>query len=71
VNGSWQLAFAVLGLALPGIAAPLAAGFQRYLANEVGKDIIRSHGDRPCSELAKPLLCRPSQPRDFTWLGVT
>ncbi|MCX4400477.1 hypothetical protein OG840_01330 [Streptomyces sp. NBC_01764] len=60
MNGSWQLAFAVLGLALPGIAAPLAAGFLRYLANEFGKDIIRSHGDRPCSELAKPLLCRPS-----------
>lgn len=41
-------------------ADSLAAGFLRYLDNEVGKDIIRSHGDRPCSELAKPLLCRPS-----------
>ncbi|MDN0194439.1 substrate-binding domain-containing protein [Streptomyces sp. S.PNR 29] len=36
-----------------------AASFLRYLANEVGKDIIRSHGDRPCSELERPLLCRP------------
>jgi ABC-type phosphate transport system substrate-binding protein len=41
-------------------ADSLAAGFLRYLDEEVGKDIIRSHGDRPCSELDKPLLCRPS-----------
>ncbi|MFE9094114.1 hypothetical protein [Streptomyces sp. NPDC007264] len=42
-------------------ADSLAAGFLRYLANEVGKDIVRAHGDRPCAELAKPLLCRPSR----------
>ncbi|GHJ98677.1 substrate-binding domain-containing protein [Streptomyces sp. NPDC003753] len=41
-------------------ADSLAAGFLRYLSDEVGKDVIRSHGDRPCAELAKPLLCRPS-----------
>lgn len=40
-------------------ADSLAAGFLRYLANEVGKDVIRAHGDRPCSELAKPLVCSP------------
>ncbi|MFD7992040.1 type 2 periplasmic-binding domain-containing protein [Streptomyces mexicanus] len=40
-------------------ADSLAAGFLRYLGNEVGKDIIRSHGDRPCAELSEPLLCRP------------
>ncbi|MDG9721235.1 substrate-binding domain-containing protein [Streptomyces sp. DH41] len=40
-------------------ADSIAAGFLRYLANEVGKDIIRSKGHRPCSELDKPLLCRP------------
>ncbi len=43
-------------------ADSIAAGFLRYLANEVGKDIIRSQGHRPCSELDKPLLCRPSGP---------
>lgn len=41
-------------------ADSIAAGFLRYLANEVGKDIIRSKGHRPCAELDKPLLCRPS-----------
>ncbi|RSN02854.1 phosphate-binding protein, partial [Streptomyces sp. WAC 05977] len=24
-----------------------------------GKDIVRSHGHRPCAELANPVLCRP------------
>ncbi|QKW08389.1 substrate-binding domain-containing protein [Streptomyces sp. NA04227] len=41
-------------------AGSIAAGFLRYLANEVGKDIVRSHGHRPCAELENPLLCRPS-----------
>lgn len=41
-------------------AGSLAASFLRYLTNEVGKDIVRSHGDRPCAELRNPLLCRPS-----------
>ncbi|WP_432161983.1 substrate-binding domain-containing protein [Streptomyces tendae] len=40
-------------------ADSIAAGFLRYLADEVGKDIIRSKGHRPCAELDKPLLCRP------------
>lgn len=40
-------------------ADSLAASFLRYLTNEVGKDIIRSHGHRPCAELANPVLCRP------------
>ncbi|WP_217140465.1 substrate-binding domain-containing protein [Streptomyces sp. AC627_RSS907] len=43
-------------------ADSIAAGFLRYLSNEVGKDIIRSKGHRPCAELDKPLLCRPSGP---------
>jgi ABC-type phosphate transport system substrate-binding protein len=41
-------------------ADSLAAGFLRYLAQQVGQDIIRSHGDRPCTELSKPLLCSPA-----------
>ncbi|ONI78779.1 phosphate ABC transporter substrate-binding protein [Actinosynnema sp. ALI-1.44] len=40
-------------------ADSLAASFLRYLTNQVGKDIIRSHGNRPCDELANPMLCRP------------
>ncbi len=41
-------------------AKSLAASFLRYLTNQVGADIIRSHGDRPCAELANPELCRPT-----------
>ncbi|GAA2404512.1 substrate-binding domain-containing protein [Streptomyces glaucosporus] len=41
-------------------ADSLAAGFLRYLTNEVGKDIVRSHGHRPCAELQNPVLCRPT-----------
>lgn len=40
-------------------ADSLAASFLRYLTNQVGKDIIRSHGNRPCDELQNPVLCRP------------
>lgn len=45
-------------------ADSVAAGFLRYLSNEVGKDILRSSGHRPCAELDKPLLCRPNQESD-------
>ncbi|MBD2818651.1 substrate-binding domain-containing protein [Streptomyces parvulus] len=41
-------------------ADSIAAGFLHYLADEVGKDVIRSQGHRPCSELDKPLVCRPA-----------
>ena len=41
-------------------ANSLAASFLRYLTNQVGADIIRSHGDRSCGELANPQLCRPT-----------
>jgi phosphate transport system substrate-binding protein len=40
-------------------ADSLAASFLRYLTNQVGADIIRSHGDRPCAELQNPVLCHP------------
>jgi phosphate transport system substrate-binding protein len=41
-------------------AHSLAASFLRYLTNEVGRDIIRAHGQRPCVELENPVLCHPS-----------
>ena len=41
-------------------AGSLAASYLRYLTNQVGADILRSHGDRPCAELENPALCRPS-----------
>lgn len=36
------------------------ASFLLYLTNVVGKDIVRSHGHRPCAEPANPVPCRPS-----------
>lgn len=41
-------------------ADSIAAAFLRYLSNEVGKDVLRSHGNRPCAELDKPLVCEPT-----------
>lgn len=41
-------------------ATSLTASFLRYLTNQVGADILRSHGNRPCAELENPALCRPS-----------
>ncbi|WP_059008785.1 substrate-binding domain-containing protein [Streptomyces specialis] len=41
-------------------ADSLAAGFLRYLTSEVGRDIVRAHGHRPCAELSNPVLCRPT-----------
>jgi phosphate transport system substrate-binding protein len=42
-------------------ADSLIASFLRYLTNQVGIDIIRSHGDLPCSDLDNPVLCHPPQ----------
>ncbi|MEO3751563.1 substrate-binding domain-containing protein [Streptomyces sp. B6B3] len=41
-------------------ADSVAASFLRYLTNEVGRDIVRSHGHRPCAELRNPVLCQPT-----------
>ena len=38
-----------------------AASFLRYLTNEVGRDIIRNAGDKPCADLENPMLCRPER----------
>ncbi|GAB3869764.1 hypothetical protein ACFQ1S_03820 [Kibdelosporangium lantanae] len=40
-------------------ADSLAASYLRYLTDQVGEDIVRSHGDRPCAELPNPVLCQP------------
>nr|WP_221333471.1 substrate-binding domain-containing protein [Nocardia transvalensis] len=37
----------------------LAAAFLRYLTDRAGKDIVRSHGDTPCGEVAQPAACSP------------
>ncbi|WP_235748363.1 substrate-binding domain-containing protein [Nocardia coffeae] len=39
----------------------LAAAFLRYLTDNAGKDIIRSHGGTPCGELADPAQCSPER----------
>ncbi|UED88259.1 substrate-binding domain-containing protein [Streptomyces profundus] len=53
----WETELAYTYGELP--ADSLAASFLRYLTNEVGRDIIRAHGHRPCTELQNPLLCQP------------
>jgi phosphate transport system substrate-binding protein len=40
-------------------ASSLTASFLRYLTDQVGADIVRAHGDRPCGDLANPQLCHP------------
>ncbi|MER6991906.1 substrate-binding domain-containing protein [Saccharopolyspora hirsuta] len=40
----------------------LAASFLRYLTNQVGKDIVRSHGHSPCADLENPMSCQPELP---------
>jgi ABC-type phosphate transport system substrate-binding protein len=40
-------------------ADALPASFLRYLTNEVGRDIVRSHGHHPCAELRNPVRCQP------------
>jgi ABC-type phosphate transport system substrate-binding protein len=40
-------------------ADALPASFLRYLTNQVGQDVIRASGHRPCAEMENPLLCRP------------
>ncbi|WP_216894080.1 PstS family phosphate ABC transporter substrate-binding protein [Nocardia alni] len=55
----WQTEFAYT-FKDPG-ADSLAAGFLRYLTNQTGADIIRSHRDLPCSALPNPVLCQPAR----------
>jgi phosphate transport system substrate-binding protein len=40
-------------------ADSLLASFLRYLTNQVGIDVIRAHGDVPCSDMENPVLCGP------------
>ncbi|WP_190085973.1 substrate-binding domain-containing protein [Streptomyces longisporoflavus] len=54
----WQTEFAYTYGEPP--ADSVAAGFLRYLTEGAGKDSLPVHGHRPCSELEKPLLCRPA-----------
>lgn len=43
----------------PHADSPVAS-YLRFLTQEIGQDIVRSHGDRPCAELENPVLCRPT-----------
>ncbi|SOD58571.1 phosphate ABC transporter substrate-binding protein, PhoT family [Streptomyces zhaozhouensis] len=53
----WETEYAYTYGELP--AKSLAASFLRYLTDEVGRDLVRAHGHRPCTELQNPVLCRP------------
>ncbi|WP_245678171.1 substrate-binding domain-containing protein [Nocardia acidivorans] len=41
-------------------ADSLTAAFLRYLTDLQGKDVLRSFGNTPCTELANPTSCTPS-----------
>ncbi|MBO2451249.1 substrate-binding domain-containing protein [Actinomadura barringtoniae] len=55
----WETEYAYTYGELP--SGSLAASFIRYLTNDVGKDIVRAHGPRPCDELRNAYLCQPSK----------
>ncbi|MEU0544117.1 substrate-binding domain-containing protein [Nocardia sp. NPDC005978] len=38
-----------------------AAAFLRFLTDGVGKDVLRAHGNTPCSELPDPTGCTPGR----------
>ncbi|MDT0265029.1 substrate-binding domain-containing protein [Streptomyces sp. DSM 44915] len=57
----WETEYAYSYGELP--ADSLAASFLRYLTNEVGRDLIRAEGHRPCAELQNPVRCRPPNPQ--------
>ncbi|MFC7343094.1 substrate-binding domain-containing protein [Saccharopolyspora griseoalba] len=40
-------------------ADSLPMSFLRFLTNQRGADIIRSHGNTPCQDLRNPVTCRP------------
>ncbi|WP_282778877.1 substrate-binding domain-containing protein [Nocardia sp. CC201C] len=41
-------------------AESLTASFLRYLTTQLGRDILRAHGNIPCDELDNPVRCRPT-----------
>ncbi|NUS44092.1 MAG: hypothetical protein HOQ24_10445 [Mycobacteriaceae bacterium] len=53
----WDTEYAYTHGELP--ANSPAAAFLRYLTNQVGRDVIRAHGNLPCQELTNPVTCQP------------
>ncbi|GAB2918182.1 substrate-binding domain-containing protein [Streptomyces mayteni] len=39
----------------------LPASFLRFLTEQIGEDIVRGHGHRPCDDMANEVLCQPTQ----------
>ncbi|WP_330182357.1 substrate-binding domain-containing protein [Nocardia sp. NBC_01503] len=54
----WNVEYAYSNGELP--ADSLAAAFLRYLTDLQGKDVLRSYGNTPCTELANPTSCQPT-----------
>ncbi|MFI0422961.1 substrate-binding domain-containing protein [Spongiactinospora sp. 9N601] len=59
----WQTEFAYTYRELP--ADSIGAAFLQYLTDQGGKNILRTFGNRPCSDTRHPLLCMPPPPADF------
>ncbi|MFB8009212.1 PstS family phosphate ABC transporter substrate-binding protein [Nocardia sp. NPDC056000] len=54
----WNVEYAYSNGELP--ADSLAAAFLRYLTDLQGKDVLRSYGNTPCTELPNPTTCTPN-----------
>lgn len=53
----WGVEYAYSNGELPGDS--LAASFLHFLIDQVGKDVLRAHGNAPCSDLPDPGRCLP------------
>lgn len=56
----WQTEYAYTRGVPP--ADSLSLSFLRFLTDQRGADIIRSHGNAPCQDLRNPVACRPAGP---------
>ncbi|MEU4341768.1 substrate-binding domain-containing protein [Nocardia sp. NPDC023852] len=53
----WGVEYAYSNGELPGDS--LAASFLHFLIDQVGKDVLRAHGNAPCADLPDPGRCLP------------
>ncbi|MGQ4597470.1 substrate-binding domain-containing protein [Nocardia sp. R6R-6] len=55
----WGVEYAYSNGDLPGDS--LAAGFLHFLTDQIGKEVLRSHGNAPCADLPDPGRCLPDR----------
>lgn len=55
----WGVEYAYSNGELPGDS--LAASFLHFLTDQMGKEVLRAHGNAPCADLPDPGRCLPDQ----------